>query len=148
MMKDILLFEDKSQFQGKNYKLFFSFFIVIIVIIGFLIIGYISSNIVLMRLGYYSIDLEQQKEQLIARKHQLEYSVECLSSLTRIEKIASQELGMHRPEKIEFVAMLPAGINSHVTASLSPEEQQDKRLFIEAGTFLQDLVALQILKNQ
>lgn len=146
-MKELLFFEDKSQFQGKNYQFLFSVFIVIIVIISFLIIGYISSNIVLMRLGYYSIDLEQQKEQLLVRKHQLEYSVECLSSLTRIEKIASQELGMHRPEKIEFVAMLPAEMDRPVAASLPPEEQQVKR-FIEAGTFLQNLVGLQILKNQ
>jgi len=146
-MRESIFIEDNNQFQGKNYKISFSLFLFIIIIVSLLVISYICSNILLMKLGYQSIDLEQKKEQLLAENYQLEYSVECLSSLTRIEKIASQELGMSRPEKIEFIAMLPANINSAMVASQPSEEEQGSN-YLEAGNFLRELASLQVFKNQ
>ena len=146
-MREIVFIEDNNQFQGKNYKISFSLFLFIIIIVSLLVISYIFSNIVLMKLGYQSIDLEQKREQLLAENYQLEYSVECLSSLTRIEKIASQELGMSRPEKIEFIAMLPANINSAMVAS-QPSEEEQRSNYLEAGNFLRELASLQVFKNQ
>jgi len=145
-MREIIFIEDNNQFQGKNYKISFSLFLFIIIIVSLLVISYICSNILLMKLGYQSIDLEQKREQLLAENYQLEYSVECLSSLTRIEKIASQELGMSRPEKIEFIAMLPANINSAIASQPSEEEQGSN--YLEAGNFLRELASLQVFKNQ
>ena len=146
-MKDIISIEENGHFKEKNHKVSFSFFLFIIIIISLLAIGYICSNITLMSMGYQSIDLEQKKAQLMVRKHQLEYSAEYLSSLNRIERIACQELGMRRPEKIEFIAMLRAKIDRDVVAAQSSEESQDVR-YLEAGTFLNEFADLQIFKNQ
>jgi len=145
-MKDIILFEENIQFQEKNHKISLSLFLFIIVMISLLVIFYICSNIMLMKLGYQSLELEQKREQLLAENAQLEYSVECLSSLTRIERIASQELGMKRPGKIEFIAMVPAGINSNsVIAEQHTEERETA--YLEAGSFLREFANLNIFRN-
>lgn len=146
-MKDIFFNGDNIQFQSKNDRVSFSFFLLIILLISILVIGYISSNIVLMKLGYQSMDLEQEREQLLAENNQLEYTVENLSSLTRIEQIAYQDLAMHRPEKIEFIAMLPA--NSKVNQLVNnPTEQGQASGYIEASIFPKQLPDLQIFKNR
>jgi len=148
-MREIIFIEENNQFQGKNHKISFSLFLFIIIIVSLLVISYICSNIVLMKLGYQSIDLEQKREQLLAENYQLEYSVECLSSLTRIERIASQELGMSRPEKIEFIAMVPAGIDNFAIASNSQEEEQTETAsYLRAGSFLGEIADLRIFQNQ
>ncbi len=146
-MSDIMFIEENGQFQEKNHKVSFSFFLFIIIIISLLLIGYICSNTILMKLGYQSIDLEQKRDRLLVEKDQMEYSVECLSSLTRIERIAFQELGMHRAEKIEFIAMVPANLSRHTLASQPAEVEQGAR-YLEAGTFLKEFVNLQIFQNQ
>jgi cell division protein FtsL len=142
-----LFIEENSQFKERNHKVSFSFFLFIVIIISLLVIGYICSNIMLMKLGYQSIDLEQKSEQLLVRKDLLVYSVEQLSSLTRIEQIACQELGMHRPENIEFIVMLPADINMNLVVSQPPEERNGAG-YLEAGAFLKEFANLQIIKNQ
>ena len=142
-----MFIEENGQFQEKNHKVSFSFFLFIIIIISLLVIGYICSNTILMKSGYQSIDLEQKRDQLLVEKDQMEYSVECLSSLTRIERIAYQELGMHRPEKIEFIAMVPASLSRNAFADMSPEQEQDIR-YLEAGAFLKEFADLQIFRNQ
>ena len=142
-----MFIEENGQFQEKNHKVSFSFFLFIIIIVSLLVIGYICSNTILMKLGYQSIDLEQQRDQLLVEKDQMQYSVECLSSLTRIERIAYQELGMHRPEKIEFIAMVPASLSRNAFADMSPEQEQDIR-YLEAGAFLKEFADLQIFRNQ
>jgi cell division protein FtsL len=145
-MKEMIFLEEDEHFQLKVHKVSFSFFIFIIIIVSLLVIGYICSNITLMKLGYQSIDLEKKRDELLVQKYQLECSVEQLSSLTRIEKIARQELGMCRPEKIEFVAMLPAKTNNNMTAQQPSEE--DSRIFLEADAFLKKFANLPIFKNQ
>ena len=145
-MKSMIFAEENNQLKERNYKVSFSFFLCIVVMISLFIVGYICSNIVLMKLGYQSIDLEQKKEELLVRQDQLAYSVECLSSLNRIEKIALQELGMHRPEKIEFIAILPAVIEPYTVASKPSQESQESS-YLEAGVFLKELIHLQIAKN-
>jgi len=147
-MTDIILLEEKKQFQSKNYKVSFSLFLFIVILIGLMVIGYISSNIVLMKLGYQSINLEQQRDELLAERNSLEYSAECLSSLTRIEKIAKLELGMCKAENIEFIAMLPANIDvSALIAENSSEERQNTN-YLRAGNTLQEFAKLQLLARQ
>lgn len=145
-MNDIIYNDKISQFQGKSHKLSFSLFLLTIILASLLIIGYICSNIALMKLGYQSIELEHKREQLLAKKHQLEYSVECLSSLTRIERIANQELGMSRPEKIEFIVMLPNNIEKEKI--INPPSQENDTRYLRADNFLPKLVNLKIFENQ
>ncbi|MDD3656324.1 MAG: hypothetical protein PHI72_06090 [Atribacterota bacterium] len=146
-MKDIVSMEESEQFPLKHHRLSFSFFIFSIIMVSLLIIGYICSNIILMKLGYQSIDLEKRKDELLVQKYQLESTVESLSSLTRVENIAVQELGMCRPEKIEFIAMLPSYINNNMTAE-QPSELDQRGKFLEAGTFFKEFANLQIFRNQ
>jgi|LDZT01.1.fsa_nt_gi cell division protein FtsL len=147
-MKDIILIGENNQFQEKNHKLSLSLFLFIVILISLLVIFYICTNIVLMKLGYQSIELEQRKEQLLAENDQLEYSVECLSSLTRIEKIASEGLGMKRPEKIEFIAMLPARINTNSVVAEQSSNEAEERTYLQAGNFPREFANLPIFKNQ
>jgi cell division protein FtsL len=147
-MKDIMLIGENNQFQEKNHKLSLSLFLFSVILISLLVIFYICTNIMLMKLGYQSIELEQRKEELLAENDQLEYSVECLSSLTRIEKIASEELGMKRPEKIEFIAMLPSRINTNSIVAEQVSKEEDERAYLQAGNFPREFANLPIFKNQ
>ncbi len=146
-MKRTILAEDNNQFPLKAQRLSFSFFILSIILISLLVIGYICSNITLMKLGYHSIDLEKKKEELLVEKYQLEYTVEKLSSLTRIENIAVQELGMCRPERIEFIAMLPSNVTFDMMA-IQTSISEPEIGFIEAGTFFREFANLKIFQNQ
>ena len=139
--------EGNNQFPLKAQRLSFSFFIFSIIIVSLLVIGYICSNIMLMKLGYQSIELEKKKDELIVQKCQLESTVENLSSLTRIEKIAVQELGMCRPERIEFIAMLPNNIVFDMMAQQPSTSESDNR-FIEAGSLFKEFANLKIFQNQ
>lgn len=147
-MTDYILLEEKKQFQSKNYKVSFSLFLFVIILIGLLAIGYISSNIVLMKLGYQSINLEQQRDELLAERNSLEYSAECLSSLTRIEKIAKLELGMCKAENIMFIAMLPANIDVTTLVAENASEERQNTNYLKAGNTLQEFAKLQILNSQ
>ncbi len=146
-MKNTMFVGGNNQFPVKAQRLSFSFFIFSIIIVSLLVIGYICSNIMLMKLGYQSIELEKKKDELLVRKYQLESTVENLSSLTRIEKIAVQELGMCRPEKIEFIAMLPNNVVFDMMAQQSSVPETENR-FIEAGTFFKEFANLKIFQNQ
>ena len=139
--------EDNNQFPVKSQRISFSFLIFFISIVSLLVIGYICSNIMLMKLGYQSIELEKKKDELMVQKYQLESTVENLSSLTRIEKIAVQELGMHRPERIEFIAMLPNNIVFDMMAQQPSTPESDNR-FIEAGSLFKEFANLKIFQNQ
>ena len=146
-MKSIMFVEGNNQFPLKAQRLSFSFFIFSIIIVSLLVIGYICSNIMLMKLGYQSIELEKKKDELIVQKCQLESTVENLSSLTRIEKIAVQELGMCRPERIEFIAMLPNNIVFDMVAQ-QPSISESDSSFIEAGSLFKEFANLKIFQNQ
>lgn len=146
-MKEIVLLEENSQYPLKVRRFPFYIFIFTIILIGLLVFGYICSNIILMKLGYQSLDLERKKDELLVEKCQLEYNVENLSSLTRIERIAVQELGMCRPEKIEFVAMLPSSIETDM-AALPLTEPEQKSKFLTASVFLGGFTKLPVFQNQ
>ena len=146
-MKEIVFLKKNEQYPLKVQRLSFSFFVFATFLISFLVFGYICSNIILIKLGYQSLDLEKKKDELLVQKCQLEYNVENLSSLTRIEKIAVQELGMCRPEKIEFIAMLPSNIEIDAAVLPSAEPEQESR-FLAAGVFFQELSGLQFFQNR
>ncbi|MDD4363180.1 MAG: hypothetical protein PHD33_03095 [Atribacterota bacterium] len=146
-MKNIMLIEENNQFQRKNHKVSFYIFLFIIFVVGLMVIGYICSNIALMKLGYQSIDLEQKRDYFLKENAQMEYSVECLSSLTRIEQIACEELGMRRAENIEFIAMVPAKINTEMVAS-KPAGEMQQTDYLEAGSLFREFASLQIFRNQ
>jgi hypothetical protein len=68
--------------------------------------------------------------------------------LTRIEKIASEGLGMKRPEKIEFIAMLPARINTNSVVAEQSSNEAEERTYLQAGNFPREFANLPIFKNQ
>jgi len=94
-------------YENKNVLIVFGSFLLLVILITSVIIFYISNNIMLTELGYKLIKLENVKIALEEENKRLELSAETLSSLDRIEKIASNHLGMIRPKEVKFIALNP-----------------------------------------
>jgi len=100
-------------YENKNALIVFGLFLVLVIFVTSVVIFYISNNIILSELGYKLIKLENDKIVLEEENKRLELSAETLSALGRIEKIASNHLGMIRPKEVKFIALNPvARINS------------------------------------
>jgi len=100
-------------YENKNALIVFGLFLVLVIFVTSVVIFYISNNIILSELGYKLIKLENDKIVLEEENKRLELSAETLSALGRIEKIASNHLGMIRPKELKFIALNPvARINS------------------------------------
>jgi len=100
-------------YENKNALIVFGLFLVLVIFVTSVVIFYISNNIILSELGYKLIKLENDKIVLEEENKRLELSAETLSALGRIEKIASNHLGMIRPKEVKFIALNPvAKINS------------------------------------
>ena len=95
-------------YENKNGLFVFVSFLLLVIFITFVVIYYISNNIVLTELGYKLIMLENEKTALEEENKILEFTAETLSALDRIEKIACNHLGMIRPKEIKFIALKPA----------------------------------------
>jgi len=99
--------------ESKNALIILGSFLVLVIFITSIIIFYISNNIVLTELGYKLIKLENDKIALEEENKKLELTSETLSAFDRIEKIASNHLGMIRPKEVKFIALNPTSkINS------------------------------------
>lgn len=96
-----------GNYESKNALIVFGSFLISVILVTSIVIFYISNNIVLTELGYKLIKLENVKIVLEEENKKLELTAETLSALDRIEKIASNHLGMIRPKEIEFIALNP-----------------------------------------
>ena len=96
-----------SNYESKNTLIVFGSFLILVILVTSVVIFYISNNIVLTELGYKLIKLENVKIALEEENKKLELTVETLSALDRIEKIASNHLGMIRPKEVKFIALNP-----------------------------------------
>lgn len=94
-------------YENKNVLIVFGSFLLLILFVTSVVIFYISNNIILTELGYKLIKLENDKIALEEENKRLELSAETLSALDRIEKIASNHLGMIRPKEVKFIALNP-----------------------------------------
>jgi cell division protein FtsL len=100
-------------YKNKNVLIVFGSLLLLVLFVTSVVIFYISNNIILTELGYKLIKLENVKIALEEENKRLELSAETLSALDRIEKIASNHLGMIRPKEVKFIALNPvAKINS------------------------------------
>ena len=96
-----------GNYEGKSTLIICGSFLMLVVFVTSVIIFYISNNIVLTELGYELIELENCKIRLEEQNKKLELTVETLSALDRIEKIACNHLGMIRPKEVKFIALNP-----------------------------------------
>ncbi len=96
-----------GNYESKNTLIVFGSFLILVILVTSVIIFYISNNIILTELGYKLIKLENVKITLEEENKKLELTVETLSALDRIEKIASNHLGMIRPKEVKFIALNP-----------------------------------------
>lgn len=96
-----------GNYESKNALIVFGSFLMLVILVTSVIIFYISSNIILTELGYKLIKLENDKIALVEENKKLELTAETLSALDRIEKIASNHLGMIRPKEVKFIALNP-----------------------------------------
>jgi len=96
-----------GNYESKNALIVFGSFLMLVILVTSVVIFYISNNIVLTELGYKLIKLENDKIAVEEENKKLELTVETLSALDRIEKIASNHLGMIRPKEVKFIALNP-----------------------------------------
>lgn len=96
-----------GNYESKNALIVFGSFLISVILVTSIVIFYISNNITLTELGYKLIKLENVKIVLEEENKKLELTAETLSALDRIEKIASNHLGMIRPKEVEFIALNP-----------------------------------------
>ena len=96
-----------GNYESKNALIVFGSFLMLVILITSVVIFYISNDIILTELGYKLIKLENDKIALVEENKKLELTVETLSALDRIEKIACSQLGMIRPKEVKFIALNP-----------------------------------------
>ncbi len=118
-----------GNYESKNALIVFGLFLIIVILVTSVVIFYISNNIVLTELGYKLIKLENEKIALEQENKKLELTVETLSALDRIEKIAYNQLGMIRPKEVKFIALNPVAminsVNDIRTISNNYEEEKN-----------------------
>jgi len=118
-----------GNYESKNALIVFGSFLIIVILVTSIVIFYISDNIVLTELGYKLIKLENEKIALEEENKKLELTVETLSALDRIEKIAYNQLGMIRPKEVKFIALNPVAminsVNDIRTISNNYEEEKN-----------------------
>lgn len=114
-------------------NIFINYSLVLLFIFFFtsLTILYISNTITLTELGYQLIELENYKEDLIEDYKKLEFIVENLSRIDRIEEIACNHLGMTRAKEVNFVASLPlVEVNPGIGSEIISENNEGKKTFL------------------
>lgn len=116
--------------QNKHALIILVSFLILVVFITSIVIFYISNNIVLTELGYKIIQLENNKIDLEEENKRLELTVESLSALSRIEKIACNQLGMVRPKEVNFIAFNRiAKVNSTNSTRVISNNNEEKSKF-------------------
>lgn len=118
-------------YESKNALIVLRLFLVLVIFITSVVVFYISSNIILTELGYKLIKLEDDRITLEEENKKLELTVETLSALDRIEKIASNRLGMIRPKEVRFIALNPTPeINSrNIIGTLSNNYEKERNFW-------------------
>lgn len=114
-------------------NIFINYSLVLLFIFFFtsLTVLYISNTITLTELGYQLIELENYKEDLIEDYKKLEFIVENLSRIDRIEEIACNHLGMTRPKEVKFIASLPlVEVNPGIGREIISENNEGKKTFL------------------
>jgi len=119
-----------GNYESKNTLIIFGSFLILAILITSIILFYISNNIVLTELGYKLMKLENEKIALEEENRKLELTVETLSALDRIEKIACNQLGMVRPKEVKFVALSPnTKVNSGNDTGIISNNYEEKKNF-------------------
>jgi len=119
-----------GNYESKNAIIVFGSFLILVILVTSIVIFYISNNIVLTELGYKLIKLENDKIVLEEENEKLELTVETLSALDRIEKIAYNQLGMIRPKEVKFIALNPiVKINSRNNIGAISNNYEEEKKF-------------------
>lgn len=119
-----------GNYESKNALIVFGSFLISVILVTSIVIFYISNNIILTELGYKLIKLENVKIVLEEENKKLELTAGTLSALDRIEKIASNHLGMIRPKEVKFIALNPTPeINSRNNIGTLSNNYEKERNF-------------------
>lgn len=98
--------------------------------ISSLVIVYINQYVRLSRSNYRLERLESQRSQLKNHNIHLELQISQLKSLDRVEEIAKRDLGMVRPDKINYIVLDRGSTEDVVLAEVDdtpPEEARNIR---------------------
>lgn len=91
--------------EAKENKKFIFVFIVALILIGSILAVQISQMVTITHLSYKTEELENRLNTLQNKNQDLEIEITKKISLNKIEKIAKNELGMVKAEKIKYIAL-------------------------------------------
>ncbi|MGM0436881.1 MAG: FtsB family cell division protein [Bacillota bacterium] len=114
---------EKKENKNKNIILIFS---IALILIGSLFAIQISQMMTVTHLSYKTEELENKLNTLEDRNKNLEIEVSKKISLSSIEKIAKNELGMVEAEKVEYMA-----INDNKPKNKEEKIQEENVSFVQ-----------------
>lgn len=114
---------EKKDNKNKNIVLIFS---IVLILIGSLFAIQISQMMTITHLSYKTEELENKLNTFENRNKNLEIEVSKKISLSNIEKIAKNELGMVEAEKVEYMA-----INDNKPKNKEEKIQEDNVSFVQ-----------------
>lgn len=97
-------YEDNNKKETKKPGLII-FYIIFIIFIGIILAIHISQTVTITHLSYKAEELQSEVENIENENHQLQLETAKRLSLTNIEKIARNKLGMVEPDKTRYVIL-------------------------------------------
>lgn len=99
---------NKKAENGVNFRTLLSF-ILIVTIIALILISYICQSVNITRLNYTLAELSKEYNKIQEENHKLNIELAKNKSLSRIEKLARNDLHMSEPERVEVVLLNKEG---------------------------------------
>ncbi|MFW5995696.1 MAG: cell division protein FtsL [Halanaerobiaceae bacterium] len=92
--------EKKRQQKRKKYL---ALYIGFVILVGCFMVVYISQSIKINNMSYRIEDLEEEYSGIQEENERMEIELSSSNSLSRIEKVARNELDMGKPEQIAYI---------------------------------------------
>ncbi|MGM0410672.1 MAG: cell division protein FtsL, partial [Bacillota bacterium] len=98
-------YNDQKKQENKNKKIMFKLYLFCIIVIAIMLSFYIVQSVTINHLSYKVNQLENELETLERKNQNLELESAKNLSLSNIEKIAKNELGMVESNNSEYVVL-------------------------------------------
>ncbi|TDX53021.1 cell division protein FtsL [Orenia marismortui] len=101
----------------------------LIFLIGILVILYINQYVQISRMNFEVEKLEEKRDKLKTEQAHLQLDISELKSLSRIEKIAKNKLGMIEPNKVKYIVSSKPLQKDKLETSKHKENSRNKTNF-------------------
>ncbi|ACL69658.1 Septum formation initiator [Halothermothrix orenii H 168] len=97
--------EDKKSKNNRSVTRVVFTYLIVIIIMGTCIVAYLSQTLTITHLSYKVNELQNELQKIDKENHELSLELARATSLSKIEKIARNELHMVEPEKTEIIVL-------------------------------------------